>query len=384
MLVQPAPVSRPIDVTATSYSRVQTHRALERRDAPARYAAAARPQSAHHAAVRAAAPRAPGRHGLCRARCSPCFGGSRSSTRLTPPQLGSDSVDEFLFETKRGFCGHYASAFATLMRAAGIPTRVVTGYQGGTFNRFADYWIVRQSDAHAWDEIWIEGRGWVRIDPTSAIAPGARRARPERRARGGRALGQPLAATHPMARRPASAPRCAAASCGASESWISIRARRTSCCVLLHIPEPDGQKLVMVLAVGLALATCVAHMAGAPRIAAAGEGSADARLRSSVPQIGGGRPATPRARGSRSLCRRASRSCVPISPPRSPPCAAATRCCATARIREDAGPPRVHLGRARVQAARFSRVFMNSISGQRSSVRPRLTRVGARYTSSPA
>ncbi len=58
-----------------------------------------------------------------------------------------------------------------LMRAAGIPARVVTGYQGGTFNRFADYWIVRQSDAHAWDEVWIEGRGWLRVDPTSAIAP---------------------------------------------------------------------------------------------------------------------------------------------------------------------------------------------------------------------
>jgi len=90
---------------------------------------------------------------------------------LTPPRLSDDSVDEFLFETKRGFCGHYASAFAILMRAAGIPARVVTGYQGGTFNRFANYWIVRQSDAHAWDEIWIDGHGWLRIDPTSVIAP---------------------------------------------------------------------------------------------------------------------------------------------------------------------------------------------------------------------
>ena len=100
---------------------------------------------------------------------------------LTPPKLADDSVDGFLFDTKRGFCGHYASAFATLMRAAGIPARVVTGYQGGTFNRFADYWIVRQSDAHAWDEVWIEGRGWMRIDPTSAIAPEPRRTRAERR-----------------------------------------------------------------------------------------------------------------------------------------------------------------------------------------------------------
>jgi transglutaminase-like putative cysteine protease len=90
---------------------------------------------------------------------------------LTPPKLADDSVDEFLFGTKRGFCGHYASAFATLMRAAGIPAHVVTGYQGGTFNRFADYWILRQSDAHAWTEVWIEGHGWLRVDPTSAIAP---------------------------------------------------------------------------------------------------------------------------------------------------------------------------------------------------------------------
>ena len=120
-----------------------------------------------------------------------------------------DSVDEFLFETRRGFCGHYASAFAALMRAAGIPARVVTGYQGGTFNRYADYWILRQSDAHAWNEIWIEGRGWVRIDPTSAIAP-------ERVERG---LNEALAADEPLAgrwqrhssvaRRPAAAPRCA-------------------------------------------------------------------------------------------------------------------------------------------------------------------------------
>jgi hypothetical protein len=90
---------------------------------------------------------------------------------LTPPKLAEDSVDEFLFDTRRGFCGHYASAFAALMRAAGIPARVVTGYQGGTYNRFADYWILRQSDAHAWDEIWIENRGWLRIDPTSMVAP---------------------------------------------------------------------------------------------------------------------------------------------------------------------------------------------------------------------
>jgi transglutaminase-like putative cysteine protease len=90
---------------------------------------------------------------------------------LTPPALADNSVDGFLFDSRRGYCGHYASAFAVLMRAAGIPARVVTGYVGGTLNRFADYWIVRQSSAHAWDEIWIDGRGWLRVDPTAAIAP---------------------------------------------------------------------------------------------------------------------------------------------------------------------------------------------------------------------
>lgn len=90
---------------------------------------------------------------------------------LEPPRLGRDSVDDFLFGTRRGFCEHYASSFTYLMRAAGIPARVVTGYQGGTRNALSDYYIVRQSDAHAWSEVWLEGRGWVRIDPTAAVAP---------------------------------------------------------------------------------------------------------------------------------------------------------------------------------------------------------------------
>jgi protein-glutamine gamma-glutamyltransferase len=89
---------------------------------------------------------------------------------LTPPRLGENSVDDFLFDSRRGFCGHYASAFAVMMRAAGIPARVVTGYLGGMENPYGHYWIIRQSDAHAWVEVWIEGSGWLRIDPTAAIA----------------------------------------------------------------------------------------------------------------------------------------------------------------------------------------------------------------------
>jgi transglutaminase-like putative cysteine protease len=89
---------------------------------------------------------------------------------LSPPFLGRDPVDMFLFDTRRGFCEHYASAFVLLLRAAGIPARVVTGYQGGTVNPRGDYLIVRQSDAHAWAEAIIDGQ-WQRFDPTAAVAP---------------------------------------------------------------------------------------------------------------------------------------------------------------------------------------------------------------------
>jgi transglutaminase-like putative cysteine protease len=90
---------------------------------------------------------------------------------LEPPLLGEDPVDEFLFSTRSGFCEHYASAFAVVMRAAGIPTRIVTGYQGGEVNALGNYLIVRQADAHAWTEVWLTNRGWVRVDPTFAVAP---------------------------------------------------------------------------------------------------------------------------------------------------------------------------------------------------------------------
>lgn len=90
---------------------------------------------------------------------------------LQPPPLGSNPVDRFLFETRQGFCEHYASAFAMLMRAAGIPARIVLGYQGGEINPLGEYMIVRQADAHAWTEVWLPGRGWYRVDPTAAVAP---------------------------------------------------------------------------------------------------------------------------------------------------------------------------------------------------------------------
>jgi len=90
---------------------------------------------------------------------------------LNPPLLSRHTVDEFLFDTREGFCEHYASAFTVMMRMAGIPARVVTGYQGGYFNSIGSYVLVRQSDAHAWSEVWVRGSGWTRIDPTAAVAP---------------------------------------------------------------------------------------------------------------------------------------------------------------------------------------------------------------------
>ncbi|HET9668673.1 MAG TPA: DUF3488 and transglutaminase-like domain-containing protein [Casimicrobiaceae bacterium] len=90
---------------------------------------------------------------------------------LAPPLLDeSEPVDMFLFDTRRGFCEHYASAFVVMLRDAGIPARVVTGYQGGEMNPRGGYMIVRQSDAHAWAEAVIDGR-WHRFDPTAAVAP---------------------------------------------------------------------------------------------------------------------------------------------------------------------------------------------------------------------
>lgn len=93
------------------------------------------------------------------------------SYTLSPPILINNRIDEFLFGTKAGFCEHYASSFAFLMRSAGIPARIVAGYQGGELGRDGKSWEVRQMDAHAWTEVWLEGQGWVRIDPTSFVSP---------------------------------------------------------------------------------------------------------------------------------------------------------------------------------------------------------------------
>ncbi|MEA3106323.1 MAG: protein-glutamine gamma-glutamyltransferase [Gammaproteobacteria bacterium] len=246
MLMEPNPLSQPIDVTATSYSHVQAAQPLgpgmRRRDTHVH--AGRNPRSLRLAQeLRSAHPDDVDLIGAVLAM----FHSEAFFYTLTPPRLAADPVDEFLFDTKRGFCGHYASAFAMLMRAAGIPARVVTGYQGGTYNRFADYWIVRQSDAHAWDEVWIEGRGWVRVDPTTAIAP-------ERVEHG---LNDMVTEGAPQfSRWQQRTPWLADLRLRLDALRLLWRERilrfdessQERLLELLHIPDPDGQKVALVLA----------------------------------------------------------------------------------------------------------------------------------------
>jgi protein-glutamine gamma-glutamyltransferase len=251
MLVQSTPLSRRIDVTAVSHTRVRTGDALSesarRRDLA--LPAARNPRTL--ALARELRRAHPGDMEYARAVLE-LFRREEFFYTLEPPPLGADSVDEFLFDTRRGFCGHYASAFATLMRAAGIPARVVTGYQGGLYNQYGGYRIVHQSDAHAWNEIWVDGTGWVRFDPTSAIAP----------ARVEHSIADALATSESAA--------------GGWRRFVWIRDLRLELDALgqlwrerilqfnqfsqmqmlasLGVPEPDGRKIVMLMAAGLVLA----------------------------------------------------------------------------------------------------------------------------------
>jgi protein-glutamine gamma-glutamyltransferase len=249
-LMQQDPLTRPVDVEGASYTRVQSSEPLNLfargRDTrppphnPRTLELAKRLRSEH-----------PETQDYVRAVLS-MFTEQPFFYTLTPPKLSDDSVDGFLFDTKRGFCGHYASAFAALMRAAGIPARVVTGYHGGALNPYGDYWIVRQSDAHAWTEVWIEGRGWMRIDPTAAIAPQRVETGP-----GNAQIGDGALANRWR---------------GGTLWFSGIRLRldvlremwrerildfdqdsQRRILEMLRIPEPDGQKLVLVLAAAMTL-----------------------------------------------------------------------------------------------------------------------------------
>jgi transglutaminase-like putative cysteine protease len=252
MLMQATPVSTPTDIVATSYTHSeaaqpitigmrQRDTRLSRNHNPRTLELAAKMRSEHsddldyiHAVL-------------------DMFHEQPFYYTLNSPRLADDSVDGFLFDTKRGYCGHYASAFAVLMRAAGIPTRVVTGYQGGTYNRFANYWILRQSDAHAWDEVWIEGSGWLRIDPTGSIAA-------ERVEAGLNDLAtQGAADTSRWEQRSTWFKDVRLRLDALRVMWRDriLRFSQTSQEKLLarmHIPEPDGQKVALVLAACLILA----------------------------------------------------------------------------------------------------------------------------------
>jgi transglutaminase-like putative cysteine protease len=250
-LLQPEPLSRPVDIVGASYTRVRSDgpldsimRKIDTKSAPGRdprtTELARELSSAHPDAMEFVAAV------LAMIREQPFF------YTLTPPKLSDNSVDDFLFNTKRGFCGHYASAFVALARAAGIPARVVTGYSGGTLNPYGDYWIVKQSDAHAWAEVWIDGKGWVRVDPTAAVAP-------ERVERGlsDAAVGAE-SLTGPWQQRTRWLAGLRLRFDAVKEIWRERildfdQDSQRKLLEMLKIPEPDGQKLVMVLALGLTL-----------------------------------------------------------------------------------------------------------------------------------
>jgi transglutaminase-like putative cysteine protease len=252
-LVQRDPVSRPIDVVATSYTRVLSAEPLGK---PLRESDTRRPTGNPRTLQLAQTLRSthPDDADYVQAVLS-MFTQQAFYYTLTPPKLADNSVDAFLFDTKRGFCEHYASAFATLMRAAGIPAHVVTGYQGGTFNRFADYWIVRQSDAHAWDEIWIDGRGWLRVDPTSAVAP----ARVEQGADEAMNGDEPQTSRWQRGSpwlRDARLRLDALRQMWREQILFFDQNSQQKMLEWLRIPEPDGQKLVLVLAGALSVVLC--------------------------------------------------------------------------------------------------------------------------------
>ena len=253
MLTQPGPVLRLTDVTATSYTRTGAAEPLPEMQRRRDTALPREPNPRTRELARKLRAANPDDAALIRTVLD-MFHDQEFFYTLTPPALADDSVDGFLFDTRRGYCGHYASAFAVLMRAAGVPARVVTGYAGGTLNRFADYWIVRQSAAHAWDEVWIGGRGWVRIDPTAAIA----------RERVENGLDPDPAGDLP-----------ALDFAGQSRWLIDLRLRldafqqfwrarilrfdqasQLTLLSQLHVPEPDERKLALILAAGLTLALC--------------------------------------------------------------------------------------------------------------------------------
>jgi transglutaminase-like putative cysteine protease len=174
---------------------------------------------------------------------------NRFTYTLRPPALGKDPIDDFLFRTRRGYCEHYASAFAFLMRAAGVPSRVVGGYQGGEVNPYGGYLLIRQSHAHAWVEVWKEKNGWARVDPTAAVVPerishGPAAALPEGEWPGGRVNGSGALIDGLRLGWDAVSTRW--------EAWFSSYSRLEQKALLKRLGIPlDGLKGVLVYFLGL-------------------------------------------------------------------------------------------------------------------------------------
>ena len=178
---------------------------------------------------------------------------------LNPGTYGRrDGVDEFLFDRRAGFCEHYAQAFVVVMRAAGIPARIVTGYQGGRYNPVDNTWVVRQSDAHAWAEYWLPGQGWVRADPTAAVDP----ARIDR-------SGATLAAREPLLGMAALGPRDMALLLQLRNGWDALNntwnqwvlnygsSRQSELLRRLGLQQPDIATLTALAIAALLVATAV-------------------------------------------------------------------------------------------------------------------------------
>ncbi len=169
-LLAAEPVTQPVSFEALSYSQIRTAGLLSafERGQDTRLPQGRNPRTLELA--RSLRARADSDTAVVRAAIEYLrHGGFEYS--LDPQPTGVNSVDDLLFSTHAGFCGHYASAFVTLMRGAGLPARVVTGYLGGEWNPIGGYFAVRQSDAHAWAEVWLASQGWTRVDPTAVVAP---------------------------------------------------------------------------------------------------------------------------------------------------------------------------------------------------------------------
>ncbi|MBA4742438.1 MAG: transglutaminase domain-containing protein [Azoarcus sp.] len=173
---------------------------------------------------------------------------------LAPPLLEDDPVDEFLFDARRGFCEHFSSAFVFMMRTAGVPARVVTGYQGGSVNRVDGTLVVRQSDAHAWAETWLPERGWVRVDPTALSVPS--------RIESGVSAALPAGETRPMMMRDGATAEALRA---LRDRWEALgnawnrnvvgydRKRQSDFMQQLGFKRPDWRTLGVALAAGLTI-----------------------------------------------------------------------------------------------------------------------------------